>query len=80
LEELLEKGWKLPIYGVAVDEFSNFMALALYRKRRRREIPLHRRASGNRRNSRAPFCVVHLDGTPGHVAGIVIETPPRPAN
>ena len=79
LEELLEKGFKSPIYGVAVDKSGNFMAWRYIESDagvKFRFIAEHLETAG----MVAPFSVVHLDGAPGHVACVVIETPPRPAN
>jgi hypothetical protein len=79
LEELLEKGFKRPIYGVAVDQSGNFMAWRYIESAagvKWRFIAEHLETGG----MVAPFSVVHLDGTPGHVASVVIDTSPRVAN
>ena len=58
--ELLEKEWKLPIYGVAVDESGNFVAWRFVES----DDGVECRFIAEHLESRgmvAPFSVVHLD-------------------
>jgi hypothetical protein len=79
LEQFLENGWRLPITGFAVDEFGNFMSSRFIKRgdsAESRFIAEHLETGG----MIAPFPIVHLDGTPGHVDCFDYGTPPRRAN
>jgi hypothetical protein len=79
LEQLLEKGFHLPITGLSMDEFGNLMLWRYTQNGDAVEWRLlleHLETAG----IVPPVSIVLLDGTPGHVDSFVYGRPPRRPN
>jgi hypothetical protein len=73
LTQILERGFTLPIYGIAVDKLGSLMAVHVIESGDGMECRLvaaHLAPEG----MVLPISIVYLDGTPGHVAYTAIET------